>query len=684
MYRVGFDVGGTFTDFTVHDVVTGGVSHFKTPSTPDDPSEAIQTGLAAIIGNLGIEPSRFSFIGHGTTVATNMVIERNGVLTGMLTTAGFRDVLEIGRQTRPSLYDYSVTPPPPLVDRGLRIEVRQRIDADGRRLVPLDEDMVAEAAEAFAAAGVEAVAVCFLHSYLRHEDELRAADILRRRLGDIYISVSSEVLPEFREFERFSTTVINAFVGPKVNRYMDRLIRRLQDLGIYMPPQTIHSNGGLLPVDTVRSYPVRTCLSGPAAGVVGAAGLAMAAGVPDVVTFDVGGTSTDVSLIAGGKPAFTSSRKVADYAVRSPMIDVQVIGAGGGSIAWIDAGGALKVGPMSAGAVPGPVAYGLGGTEPTLTDANLVLHRLDAGGTLAGKVRVDEAAARAAIDEKIARPLGLTIEAAAEGIVRIAVANMTRAIRSVSTEKGHDLSRFALFPYGGAGPLLATAVARECGMGRIIVPVEPGTLCARGILMSDVSLDFIRSEIVDADVAGWEKTAAQFRTMEKEATAWFDAQDVPADRRRFERMVDARYQGQNHEVLVPASNGADLLDFEAFLTAFAEAHRREYGYVVAHRSIEIVNCRLKIIAAVDRPATIPPPASDVRAPRVKAIRQVHFGTRWLTTRIYDRAELVPGTVLEGPAIIDEMSSTTIVGAGDTAMVDPTGNLLIRLSGKNAA
>ncbi|WP_431284357.1 hydantoinase/oxoprolinase family protein [Humitalea sp. 24SJ18S-53] len=677
MYRIGFDVGGTFTDFTVHDERDGSLRYFKTPSTPGDPSEAIEAGLSALIAEFDIRPAEIGFVGHGTTVATNMVIERRGVRTGLITTKGFRDVLEIGRQTRPNLYDYSINKAPPLAPRALRIEVPGRINAAGEELVPLDEAAVAAAAEALAAADVQAIAICFLHSYLRDAHERRAAEIVRARLPSVYVSTSAEVLPEFREYERFSTTVINGYVGPKMERYLDRFLERLIAIGVTTAPYTIHSNGGLMSVETVRAYPVRTCLSGPAAGVVGAAEVARAAGFPNVVTFDVGGTSTDVSLIERGVPAFATSRLVADYPVRTPMVDVHVIGAGGGSIAWIDDAGALKVGPHSAGADPGPVAYGRGGTLPTLTDANIVLHRLDPVSLLGGRMRVDEAAARQAIEEKIARPLGLTVEQAALGIIRIAVANMSRAIRAVSTEKGHDLGDFALFPFGGAGPLHAGAVAQECGIARVLVPQEPGTMCARGILMSDISLDYVRSEVVEATEAAWPGILARFDEMEGRGRDWLGASRVPADRRSFHRVVEARYKGQNHEVQVkPPTDGA--MGFAAFQQGFAEAHRREYGYDVAGRMVEVVNCRLKAVGQVDRPETrFSQIASGTPAPRAR--RPVHFDTGWVDTLVYDRATLGAGQRLAGPAIIDEMSSTTVVEPGQQVVVDPSGNLLVEIA-----
>ncbi len=673
MYRIGFDVGGTFTDFTLHDTAIGELRHAKVPSTPTDPSEAIETGLRSLLAELNAQPAEVSFIGHGTTVATNMVIERRGAPTGLITTSGFRDVLEIGRQVRPHLYDYTVRTPAPLVPRECRLEVPERIDAGGNVLIPLDEAAVAAAADALAAQGVQAIAICFLHSYLNDAHERRAAAIVRTRLPHVYLATSSGVLPEFREFERFSTTAINAAIGPRMERYLDRFLGRLAGLGLTVQPYTVHSNGGLLPVETVRAFPVRCCLSGPAAGVVGAAEVAREAGYSNLITFDAGGTSTDVSLIERGVPAFASSRTIADYPVRSPMVDVHVIGAGGGSIAWLDDAGALKVGPRSAGADPGPVAYGKGGNEPTLTDANIVLQRLDPTALLGGRMPIDAAAARHAIAERIATPMGLSVEQAALGIIRIAAANMSRAIRSVSTEKGHDVREFVLFPYGGAGPLHAVAVAAECGIRRALVPVEPGTMCARGILLSDLSLDLVRSEITDAEDRLWPSIVQRFSTMRTDANSWLNSEQVVADRRRFIHVIEARYKGQNHEVQVRLADMA----YAGFLRAFAEAHRREYGYDIPDRTIEVVNCRLKAIGLIDRPRTVF--SAVAGAPQPKAERQVRFDDGWAATPVFDRAGLAVGTQLTGPAVIDEMSATTLVPPDWGLRVDDFGNLLLELA-----
>jgi len=676
MYRIGFDVGGTFTDFTAIDTTTGQTRHFKTSSTPDDPSEAIETGLRHFVEEVGLAPADFEFIGHGTTVATNMVIERRGVPTGLVTTRGCRDVLEIGRQTRPHLYDYAITKPLPLVDRYMALEVTERLDADGNVLKPLDEADVRAAAEAMRDAGMQAVAICFLHAYRDPVHELRAAEIVREVLPNAYVSLSSEVLPEYREFERFSTTVINAYVGPRMDRYLARFAQRLHSLGMMTAPRTIHSNGGLMSVDTVRAFPVRTCLSGPAAGVVGAAQVAAASGHSNIVTFDVGGTSTDVSLVLEGRPAFTTSRLVADYPIRTPMLDINVIGAGGGSIAGLDDAGALKVGPRSAGAHPGPVAYGRGGNEPTTTDANLVLGRLSSDTLLSGRMTVDAEAARRAIDERIATPLGLSVEEAALGILRIAVANMGRAIRAVSTEKGHRLSDFALFSYGGAGPLFSAAVAKETGIQTVLVPAQPGTMCARGILLSDVSFDFVRTGVVTATEGVWDAIRSTFTGMTGEGIDWLAGEGVAEEGRSLTYVADARYDGQNHEVRVELPQGTQT-DFATFMDGFRAAHRQEYGYDIDGRPVEVVNLRL----SVKGPSTIRAESRHEVEPGDPLIgrRQVYFDGDWLETPIYRRARLAIGAPITGPAIIQEMSSTTIVEPGFTAHIDMTGTMILEVS-----
>jgi N-methylhydantoinase A len=680
VYRVGIDVGGTFTDFTLLREQDGTVSFHKVPSTPRDPSQAIEQGIADLLRMHTIAPSQVGHIGHGTTVATNLVIERRGALTGLITTRGFRDVIEIGRQVRPHLFDYSVTKPPPLAVRAHRFEIGERVNSRGEILVALDEGEVEAAAVQLKHAGVKSVAVCFLHSYRNPAHEQAARRVVERVLPAAYVSVSSEVLPEFREYERWSTTLLNAAVGPRMQTYLEGFLTRVKNVGISVEPFTIHSNGGLMSMRAVRAYPVRTCLSGPAAGVVGAAEIGRVAGFENLVTFDVGGTSTDVSLVYRGKPLFSSNRLIADYPVKTPMIDIHVIGAGGGSIAWMDDAGALKVGPKSAGADPGPAAYKRGGTAATITDAQITLHRLNPVALLDGRLKVDAAAARSVIETRVARPLGLALEQAAEGVIRIANANMSRAIRSVSTERGYDLAQFALFAYGGAGPLHAIDVAAECGISTVIVPQEPGTLCARGMLLTDISFDFVRSEIAEVTAESWQLACGLFAEMEHEARAWLTRERVPENDQSFRYHIDARYQGQNFEVMVAMPRvAADGM--AGFLNEFAAAHQREYGYDVPGRAVEIVNCRLQAVGAVAKAPLREIGVAGTVAGAVTAQRKVYFGMQqgWLDTPVHARAKLPAGARLAGPALIEEMSSTVLLAPGQSAIVDRIGNIIINLS-----
>ncbi len=677
MVRIGVDVGGTFTDFTIARVATGENLYFKVPSTPSDPAVAIIDGIREILDMFGIEPSSVSYIGHGTTVATNMIIERRGVPTALITTRGFRDVLAIGRQTRPALYDTSIRKPAPLVERYRRREIDERLNARGEAMKPLDEAQLATVLDELAATGVKSIAVTFLHAYRNDVHEQMAASLIARRLPGIYVSLSSKVLPEFREYERTSTTVLNAYVGPKMAEYFDHLNGRIGELGISVEPMTFHSNGGLLPIATAKRLPVATCLSGPAAGVVGAAVVGTASGVPDLITFDVGGTSTDVSLVSGGRPKFTSSRTVAGHPVKLPMIDIHVIGAGGGSIARVDEAGALKVGPESAGAVPGPVAYNLGGELPTLTDANICLNRLNPVALLDGRMKVDRAAALAAIETRIARPLGIGVEQAAYGIIQVAAANMSRAIRAVTTEQGYDVADLTLFAFGGAGPLHAADVGRECGIGRIMVPQEPGTMCARGALLSDVSLDFVRTQLAPATPENWSKACRDLGDMIVEGDRWLAAEKIDKAMRHFNLAIDAHYDGQSHEMRVPL----DALDenaLDAFLARFAQAHQAGYGYDIPGQGVVIVSCRLQAVGTVVK-HIVPSYAGGTSLKAAeKGTREVYYGPHdgWRPTRIYRRAGLPVGETIAGPAIIDEMSATTILLQGQTAIVDPFGNIVI--------
>jgi N-methylhydantoinase A len=684
VYRIGIDVGGTFTDFTLVNQQDGAVAFHKVPSTPHDLSEAIGNGIQTLLADRRIDASAVAHIGHGTTVATNLIIENKGAPGGLITSEGFRDILEIGRQTRPHLFDYSVGKPSPLVSRDLRLEVPERLDAAGNVVVPLDEAAVRRAAETLRNAGIKAITIFFLHSYRNAAHERRARDIVREAIPDAYISISSDVLPEFREFERLSTSVLNSAIGPRMDRYVARFLERVDGLGIRQEPLTVHSNGGLMSAGTVRQFPVRTCLSGPAAGVVGAATIGRTLRRRELITFDVGGTSTDVSVIHDGVPLFTSHRHIAGHALKTPMVDIHVIGAGGGSIIWIDDAGSLKVGPHSAGAVPGPVGYARGGKQPTITDAQIALGRLNPVALLKGAMKIDAEGARRAIVDHVARPLGLTLEEAAEGAIRIANANMSRAIRSMSTERGYDLASFDLFAYGGAGPLHAVDVAHECGIFGVIIPREPGTMCARGMLLADVSFDFVKSIIAVADAACWSRTLATFEDLRRGADAWLASERVDPSQREFRCTIDARYEGQNFEVQVPLGTaGADGL--EAFKAAFHAGHEREYRYQVPDRTIQIVNCRLQAVGRLTHAPLARIKAGGRIDDAAIGSRLVYQGKAhgWHQTPVYDRDRLTASSTIEGPAVIEEMSSTTLAGPGQKVGIDEYGNLIITLSGGSA-
>ena len=677
MYRIGVDVGGTFTDFVMVDTQGTSIAFYKVPSTPDDPSHAIASGIVEMLELNKVDAADVSYVGHGTTVATNMVIEQRGVPTGLLTTKGFRDVLAIGRQTRPSLYDWSVKKTEPLAERYRRLEVDERLDKSGSVITEPDmaaiEDLVLQLRDS----GAKSIAVGFLHSYRNAAHEKAVRDLITRVAPELYVSISSEVVAEFREFERFSTTVLNAYVGPRTQKYLHQLRQRIKDVGISIEPLTFHSNGGLLPVQTVEKLPVLTCLSGPAAGVIGAARIGADIGESEIITFDVGGTSTDVSLITGGKPQFTSSRLVAGHPVRMPMIDIHVIGAGGGSIARIDDAGALKVGPVSAGAVPGPVSYLRGGTEVTLTDANIVLGRLNPVALLEGRMKVDRDLAARAIRTQIADPLGLSVEEAAAGIIRIATANMSRAIRSVSTEHGHDLAHFTLYAFGGAGALHAAEVAKECGLAKIVVPQEPGTLCARGVLLSDLSRDYVRTALILANVEQWPRIVGLGRELAEAGAQWLKAETLPEVQQELQVALDARYRGQSHYIPI----GIDVLDesaLEGFIHKFHRAHAEQFGYRLDDHEIEIVNVRLKAVCFVTKGQNLPRSMGGSLAEAELERRAVYLGAAWHEAPVYRRSLIPAGVAWDGPAIVEEMSGTTVILPGQTAEADAFGNIHIRL------
>lgn len=677
-YRVGIDVGGTFTDFTVMNSSSGEIDFFKVPSTPDDPARAISEGVDAMCQG-GIAPERISHVGHGTTVATNMIIERKGSPTALITTRGFRDVLEIGRQVRPDLYRLRSLKPAPLVPRALRFEVDERILASGEVRKAPDPEEIRQIAREIAAAGVRSVAICLIHAYRNSAHERQVAEILRQMLPDTLISMSHDILPEFREFERMSTTVMNSYLQDRMEGYLGRLSDRAAQQGIGVEIDTVHSNGGLMSDQEARIYPVRTCLSGPAAGVLGGALVASAAGRQNVVTFDVGGTSTDVSLVTDGTPAFTSGQDVAGLPIRCQMVSVHVVGAGGGSIARIDDAGALKVGPDSAGAVPGPAGYGRGGDLPTLTDANIYLHRLNPVAVLDGEMPIYEDRARRVI-EGIAGDLSLSPDMVALSIIEIAASNMARAIRAISVDKGVDLQDYSLMAFGGAGPLHAADVAREVGLEEILIPESPGTMCARGVLLSDRSRDFVQSRLVLVGDQSWPEVPAILDGLIARAQAWFAEYDIPENDRQIAVLVDGRYRGQNHEIPIEGYPQS-ATDFRRMFDA---RHAQVYGQSLGDADVEAINFRVQARASSGKAAQVPVNNGGRSfEAAARGTRQVLFDSAvgWVETPVWARAWLPIDTPLNGPAIIEEMTSTTVILAGQVAHLDPYGNIFIKESGK---
>ena len=670
-YRVGVDVGGTFTDAAVFDDAAGSLRYAKVPSTPADPARAVLDALE----RLGVELAEVERFIHGITIGTNAVLEGRGADVWMLTTAGFRDVLEIARTNRTVLYDITALKPPPLVPRGRTLEIDERMAFDGSVLRPLDVDQARVAVESLPPGA--AVAVCFLHSYANPDHERTVAALLREdidgngpRAG--FVTASSEVLPEFREYERFNTTALNAYIGPLIDGYLARLQASVAARGYRSPVFIMNSNGGVATAERARRLPVATVLSGPAGGVAAAADLGRRLGIHHLITCDMGGTSTDVCLIENLVVPLTNEQFVGPYANRTPQTEINAVGAGGGSIAWMDSGDILMVGPRSAGADPGPACYGQGGREPTVTDANLVLHRLKPGVRLAGRIELDEDLARRAV-----RTLGLEVlsdEAAAEGVVRIAVARMVSAIKQISVAKGHDPREFTLLAYGGAGPMHGAFIAEELEIERVLVPTGPGNFAALGSLISDVKQDFVRTRtLLPRRLASFAEIADEFDRLELEAGGSLAAEGVAPEDFSSRRVLGMRYLGQSWEIDVDVP--PDMATVEALESAFHDTHERRFG----HRNdgeTEVVSFRLTGIGRGGKPAFDAwRVAGDVAGARVET-RAVFFGGRFFDTPVLARDRLPAGASHAGPAIVEEESATTVVPPEWRLRVFDSGDLLM--------
>ncbi|MFZ4807949.1 MAG: hydantoinase/oxoprolinase family protein [Hyphomicrobiaceae bacterium] len=686
LVRVASDVGGTFTDSIAYDEASGTITVSKVSTTPQNRALGTVEGLRRALEHQGRTGADVDYVGHGMTTTTNAVIQRKGARTAFVTNDGFKDLLLIGRQDRPSLFDIAQVRTPPLVPRELCLTVRGRLDARGAEVTPLDEAALVPLAEAIRAAGVEAVAVMFLHAYANPTHEMRAKAVLAPLLPGIVVCTSTEILAEFREYERASTTVLNAYLMPVMDRYLGSLIELLEapkgGLGVRRgkPIMVMEAAGGLMTVASARARPVHTVLSGPAGGVVASGHVAAMAGVTDIITMDIGGTSTDISLIRNGRPEITRSAKLERIPIRVPVIDINAIGAGGGSIAWIDDGGALRVGPQSAEAVPGPACYGRGGEQPTVTDAALVLGRLGGATRLGGELTLDLEAARRVVSRVVASPLGLTLEEAAAGILRVANSNIVRGIRVVSVERGYDPRVFTLVPFGGAGPMHGTPVARELGITRILVPPTPGILCALGMLVSDLRHDLMETHIGPLRAFTYETASAIVERLAASGRAMLDEDLVPAAKQSVEIHVQLRYAGQSYELTVPLDVG-DPKSWDGLAGRFHEAHRRRYGHADEAAPVEVVGFGVTAIGLIDTPR-LPTLADGGAEPPADALvgeRPVYYesdaGGTWHAARIYQREKLLAGNRISGPAIIDEISATTVLYPGDRVTVHSSGNLI---------
>ncbi|MBN9050620.1 MAG: hydantoinase/oxoprolinase family protein [Rhizobiales bacterium] len=677
---IGIDTGGTFTDLVLVDVKSGNYIFHKVPTTPEDASKGILTGISEILDLARFAPADVGLLSHGTTLATNAVLEGKWAPTGMITTEGFRDVLELARQRRPSFFNLDIPKPVPPALREARIEVPERVGYDGEIVTPLDTDAVRAATRKLRDLGCESVAICFLHSYATPEHEQRARDAVKAEWPEAYVCASSDILAEFREYERFATATVNASLMPVMDRYLQRFENGVRSLGIPDEPRVMQSNGGAVSPDAVRRAPVNTFFSGPAGGVIGAASLGVAAEVNRIITFDMGGTSTDVCLIRDGNPNNQSVREMGGFPVRTRTLDIHTIGAGGGSIAWVDPGRLIKVGPKSAGARPGPACYGRGGELPTVSDANMALGRLNQKTLLDGRMPVYPERARVALEKHLCQPLGIDLERAASGVLEIVNVNMMGAVRVISVEQGEDPRTYALMPFGGAGPLHAADVARTVGMPTVFVPQRPGLLSAIGLLHADARGDFSVTRLVPMVPGSLAGLKDGIEGLRERAEDWLKAEKLDKDLAIHEWHVDMRYFGQNSELSTSFNRNLTEAELERLAEVFHGMHEQNYGYRMPEQTIEVVNLRLTVI--VRRPV---PPAwkqsggGESIEKALIEVRPVWFaGTGFVDTKVYRRESLPADATLAGPVIIEQMDTTTVVPPHSKVRIDRIGNIFIDL------
>ena len=637
--RIGADVGGTNTDICAMDESTGELMVYKLPSSLHDQSAAVVAGIKVVAEEHGFDGSEVSRFMHGTTVATNAILEGRGAKTALVTTGGFRDLLEIGRQKRPDLYDLQADKAKTLIDRSLRFEIDERMDYRGRVIRPMDQREAGALAEKISEIGVESVAVMFLNAYLNPENERRLGDELQRVMPDVFLTISSDLSKQFREYERLCGTVLNSFVGPEVKKYMDNLKERLKEIDIHNT-YINHSNGGLMSISEAVQYPIKTGLSGPAAGVVGAQYITQMIGEENLIT-----------------------------------IDISTIGAGGGSMGWVDSGRILKVGPQSAGANPGPACYGLGGCEATITDARVLLGHLNGESLLAGRLPIKKERSRDAV-QRLADQIDMELLETAKGIIAVSNSNIVKEIKNVTVAKGYNPSEFCLVAFGGSGPLHAAELIEEMTIQRALIPKTPGLLAAYGLLTENMRRDFVQTRVTDLDASCFDVLKEEFSNLEKEAEIWFDREEIPAEMRAMEHFLDMRYKGQNHEIRVPLAM-EEVKDGRGIGQAFTRSYERLYSFS-SNDMMQIVNFGLSAMGHMAHPVVPRDPyAGTDPSAAVAGRRSVYEGEgAFAAYTLYDREKLRNGNVIKGPAIVEQMDSTTLILPGQKAVVDCCLNMII--------
>ncbi len=690
-YFIASDVGGTFTDTILYDKEEKRVFISKVSTTPENQSIGTIRGISKILNTQGLDARQIEAVNHGMTTGTNTVIQRRGAFSALITNRNFRDVLEIGRQNRPSLYNFFATREKPLVERENRFTIKGRINYRGEILENLDEKEVKRIALEIKRRKIRAVAICLLHSYINPAQEQRVKEIVTPILGDLSICISSEILPEYREYERFSTTVLNAYLMPVMHRYLTTLEEGLRGedpalmmrIGPKVPVMIMESSGGVMTAKIAREKPVYTVLSGPAGGVVASAFIGQLTGFQNLITIDMGGTSTDISLILNGKPILTSEGNIEGIPIRVPIIDINAIGAGGGSIAWIDEGGALKVGPQSAEAVPGPACYDQGGDQPTITDANVIFGRIDPSYFLGGEMMLNPEKSKEVIEEKLCRPLKMDLLTAVRGIIQVANANMVRGIRVVSVERGYDPRDFTLIPYGGAGPLHAVALAKELKIPKVLVPPIPGILSAMGMLISDIRHDFVLTRIIPISKASPDVLEPVFQDLQQKAVDMLRREGVEQKDTTLLKYVDVRYVGQSFEIRVKFEGDVCTAEhIQELVRNFHVEHEKRYGHKDLNAPVELVNFRVEGIGKRESIflREIPSGKADPPMESLKSIRKVYFEEKqtFLDTRIFERERLLAENVIEGPAVVEESNATTLIHPGMAGKVDSYGAILITI------